>query len=168
MSKNLEKRLFSALRREQSVLCLAKGKSNWGSRFSSGHVCYAQKSQNTAVFNRHPTPTPCKASPPPPHACLQPRPPALLVWADRPSSAAGNPSPWTCDWRDEIRDKKKMNTVQEKPGGQSRLSHLSGKCLQTQVEFPEKPDGFSPSEVERPSNEPNTQRVQRVSVCFTC
>lgn len=64
--------------------------------------------------------------------------------------------------------KKKMNTVQEKPGGQSRLSHLSGKCLQTQVEFPEKPDGFSPSEVERPSNEPNTQRVQRVSVCFTC
>lgn len=62
--------------------------------------------------------------------------------------------------------KKKVNTMQEKPVGQSCLRHLCGKCLQTQVEFSEKADGISPSEVERPSHELKTQRVQRI--CFTC
>lgn len=33
---------------------------------------------------------------------LQPPPLVLLVWANRPSSDAGNPSPWTCDCNDNI------------------------------------------------------------------
>lgn len=32
-----------------------------------------------------------------PPSSLQPPPHGLLVWADRPSSVAGNPLPWTCD-----------------------------------------------------------------------
>ena len=40
--------------------------------------------------------------PQPPPSFLQPPLRVLLVWADRPSSDAGNPSPWTCDWRDNI------------------------------------------------------------------
>lgn len=35
--------------------------------------------------------------PQPPPLSLQPPPLVLLAWADRPSSDAGNPSPWTCD-----------------------------------------------------------------------
>ncbi len=38
-----------------------------------------------------------KTLPQPPPSSLQPPPPVLLVWADRPSSDAGNLSPWTCD-----------------------------------------------------------------------
>lgn len=37
-----------------------------------------------------------------PPSFLQFLPRVLLVWADRPSSDAGNPSPWTCDWKDNI------------------------------------------------------------------
>lgn len=43
-----------------------------------------------------------KTLPRPPPSSLQPPPLVLLVWADRPSSGAGNPSPWTCDYKDNI------------------------------------------------------------------
>lgn len=48
------------------------------------------------------TTTVAKTLPQPPLSSLQLPPRVLLVWEDRPSSDAGNPSPWICDWRDNI------------------------------------------------------------------
>jgi len=47
--------------------------------------------------------------PQPPPSSLQPPPLVLLVWADRPSSDAGNPSPWTCDWKDTIGKNRRVS-----------------------------------------------------------
>lgn len=68
------------------------------SGLSSGY--YALGSQKDALGNPKSaviTNTSTKTLPQPPPSSLQPPPLVLLVWADRPSSDAGNPSPWTCD-----------------------------------------------------------------------
>lgn len=77
-----------------------------------------------------------EALPQPPPACLQARPPALLVLVDRPSSAAGNPSPWTCDWRDQF--KIKWTSTKNKNGGQSCLSHWVENASKTGGVFTKK------------------------------
>lgn len=98
------------------------------------------KSKVGCFFKHPPHPT---ALPQPPPACLQPRPPALLVWADRPSSVVGNPLPWTCDCRDEM----EIKWIQHKTNLLVKAVWASKwKCLQVQAEFPEKPDSFSSSD----------------------
>lgn len=126
----------------------------WGKKIkpesglSSGY--FAQGSQKDALGNPKSaviksSPVVPKTLPQPPPLSLQPPPLVLLVWADKPSSDAGNPLPWTCDWKDNIsKNRTNLKGAHENQVA-STLRAPRRLMLRMQGEFPSclsAPDGF--------------------------